>query len=273
MKIAKILIIAVLIFSLVSVNAVAYNFSKVNVTVNGRAAYSEQKLLYKGITYVPFRDFYEEYEGSYVKWYPAENAARAKSADVMVMAENGKDYIIANGRYLYYGRNLLIKGRLYIPLRSAVKTLNGTVNWDGGKDTASARIGNGGIKDGADYYNQTDLYWLSRIISAESKGESLKGKIAVGNVVLNRTRSANYPNTVKDVIFDSKYGIQFTPVANGTIYDDPTSESVIAAKICLDGYTVNATILYFMNESLSTSSWISDNCRYVFSIGNHDFYA
>ena len=56
------------------------------------------------------------------------------------------------------------------------------------------------------YYNSTDLYWLSRIISAEAKGEPLAGQIAVGNVVLNRTRSAAFPNTVKDVIFDKKYG-------------------------------------------------------------------
>lgn len=49
-----------------------------------------------------------------------------------------------------------------------------------------------------------DLYWLSRIISAESRGESLKGQIAVGNVVLNRVEEDDFPDTIPAVIFDRK---------------------------------------------------------------------
>lgn len=273
MKKAKILITCILVFALLSLDCIAYGFGRVNITVNGKKAFEGSRLLYNGITYVPFRDFYEKFEGSYVAWYPSENAARAKSADLMVHAINGKSYIVANGRCLYYGQNILYGGKLYIPLRSAAKTLNGSTDWSAKTHTASARIGDGGIRDAGSYYDQTDLYWLSRIISAESRGESLMGKIAVGNVVLNRTKNTNYPNTVKAVIFDTKHGVQFTPVANGTIYDEPTAESVIAAKICLEGYSVNSNILYFMNEKISTSSWISQNCKFVFSIGNHKFYA
>ena len=55
-------------------------------------------------------------------------------------------------------------------------------------------------------YNEDDVYWLSRIISAESRGEPLEGQIAVGNVVLNRVRSSAYPNTIYGVIFDRKHG-------------------------------------------------------------------
>ena len=40
-------------------------------------------------------------------------------------------------------------------------------------------------------------------------GEPMKGKIAVGNVVLNRVRSSAYPNTIYGVIFDKRFGIQF----------------------------------------------------------------
>ena len=35
----------------------------------------------------------------------------------------------------------------------------------------------------------------------------MKGKIAVGNVVLNRVRSSAYPGTIYGVIFDKRYGI------------------------------------------------------------------
>ena len=122
-------------------------------------------------------------------------------------------------------------------------------------------------------YDYEDLYWLSRVISAEAKGESFTGQIGVGTVVLNRVRSKEFPNTVKGVVFDRKYGTQFTPVANGTIYDAPTASAVVAAKMCLDGYTLSNSVLYFVNSRIASSSWIQNNRKYAFRIGNHDFYA
>ena len=121
-------------------------------------------------------------------------------------------------------------------------------------------------------YDYEDLYWLARVISAEAKGESFTGQIGVGTVVLNRVRSKEFPNTVKGVVFDRKYGTQFTPVANGSIYEQPTESAVIAAKMCLDGYTLSNSVLYFVNPRIATSSWIQNNRKYAFRIGNHDFY-
>ena len=121
-------------------------------------------------------------------------------------------------------------------------------------------------------YDYEDLYWLARIISAEAKGESFTGQIGVGTVVLNRVRSTEFPNTVKGVVFDRKYGTQFTPVANGTVYNTPTNSAVVAAKMCLDGYTLSNSVLYFVNPSIATSSWIQNHRKYAFRIGNHEFY-
>ncbi len=121
-------------------------------------------------------------------------------------------------------------------------------------------------------YDYEDLYWLSRIISAEARGESFTGQIGVGTVVLNRVRSKEFPNTVKGVVFDRKYGTQFTPVANGSIYNTPTQSAVVAAKMCLDGYTLSNSVLYFLNPSIATSSWIQNNRKYAFRVGNHEFY-
>jgi N-acetylmuramoyl-L-alanine amidase len=121
-------------------------------------------------------------------------------------------------------------------------------------------------------YDYEDLYWLSRIISAEAKGESFTGQIGVGTVVLNRVRSKEFPSTVKGVVFDQKYGTQFTPVANGTIYQTPTDSAVVAAKMCLDGYTLSDSVLYFLNPRIATSSWIQNHRKYAFRVGNDDFY-
>ena len=67
-------------------------------------------------------------------------------------------------------------------------------------------------------YDAGELYWLSRIICAESGAESMSGQIAVGNVILNRVRSGSFPNTVEGVIFDRKDAVQFEPVSNGRVY-------------------------------------------------------
>jgi N-acetylmuramoyl-L-alanine amidase len=121
-------------------------------------------------------------------------------------------------------------------------------------------------------YDADEVYWLSRIISAESGGEPFKGQIAVGNVVLNRVRSPQYPNTIYGVIFDRKYGTQFTPAAIGTIYNKPTASAVIAAKICLEGYTLSDEILFFYNPRIATTNWIDRARPYAFTIGDHKFY-
>ena len=98
------------------------------------------------------------------------------------------------------------------------------------------------------------------------------GQIVVGNVVLTRVRSREFPNTIYGVIFDRKHGTQFSPVAFGTIYETPEPSCVIAAKICLEGYSVTDTALYFFDPDLSTSDWISRNCIFEFRIGSHEFY-
>ena len=100
----------------------------------------------------------------------------------------------------------------------------------------------------------------------------MKGQIAVGNVVGNRVASKEFPNSIYGVIFDRKHGTQFSPVASGTIYKTPAASSVIAAKICLEGYSVSKQALYFFNPKLATSFWISKNCTYLFTIGTHRFY-
>lgn len=121
-------------------------------------------------------------------------------------------------------------------------------------------------------YSETDLYWLSRIIYAEARGESYKGKVAVGNTVLNRVKSTDFPDTVKGVIFDTKYGTQYTPVANGTIYNTPDASCINAAKDALSGVNYIGDCMYFYNPRKSTSSWITKNRPYYTTIGNHAFH-
>ena len=57
-----------------------------------------------------------------------------------------------------------------------------------------------------------DVALLARLISAEARGESYEGQVAVGAVVMNRVRSSAYPNTITEVIYQSG---QFGPAMTG----------------------------------------------------------
>ena len=48
-----------------------------------------------------------------------------------------------------------------------------------------------------------NLYLLARLVHGEARGEPYKGKVAVAAVVLNRVRSASFPNTIAGVIYQS----------------------------------------------------------------------
>lgn len=118
-----------------------------------------------------------------------------------------------------------------------------------------------------------DAFWLARIIHAEASGEPYTGKVAVGNVVLNRVKSKDFPNTIYNVIFEYYMGIpQFSPVADGSIYNTPSSECVRAAEEALNGSSPVGDATYFFNPDKAAGSWIVRNKQYIGRIGGHAFY-
>lgn len=122
-------------------------------------------------------------------------------------------------------------------------------------------------------YSSGDIYWLARIIEAESGGEPYKGKVAVGNVILNRVNSNQFPNTIYNVIFEYFGSIpQFSPVADGTIYNTPSQVSLQAAKDAVNGSRPVSNATYFFNPSKASGSWIVKNKTYLTRIGEHVFY-
>jgi len=121
---------------------------------------------------------------------------------------------------------------------------------------------------------KADIYWLARIIEAEAKGEPYQGKVAVGNVIMNRVKSSKFPNSVYDVIFEYTNGVpQFSPVADGSIYNTPSAESMKAAEEAYNGARPVGNALYFFNPAKASGSWITKNRTYMTTIGGHAFYA
>ncbi|MHB1418454.1 MAG: cell wall hydrolase [Bacillota bacterium] len=119
---------------------------------------------------------------------------------------------------------------------------------------------------------KNELDWLARIISAEARGESLEGQIAIAAVVLNRAESGLFPDTIKEVIFQNLGGnYQFSPVANGMIYKRPVASAYRAAELAISGYDPTRGALFFYNPRL-TSLKNRIRQRHVLKIiGNHAF--
>ncbi|MDR0818453.1 MAG: cell wall hydrolase [Oscillospiraceae bacterium] len=228
-----------------------------------------------GVTYVPLRDFCTAIDaGTEVSWNGDTQTVKVATPPLTFTLNIAEPYIIANGRYLYIpGGARLYEGKVYVPVRILAKAFGAEVTWNKEFNIINVVSSGTQIVSGDEFYDEDSLYWLSRIISAEARGESLEGQIAVGNVVLNRVAYKGYPDTIYGVIFDRVGGVQFTPVANGTVYDEPTKSSVIAAKLVLDGANTAANSLFFLNQAIAASKWILRTRTFVSSIGNHDFYA
>lgn len=220
-----------------------------------------------GVTYVPLAPFLEALGGWETLWDENARAASAETELFSLTVPVQRSHVLADG-YLYdmSADTLVRSGSTYVPLRSLADLLGAQVEFVDWDSPVAVQSGESAA------YTEEDLYWLSRIISAESKGESLLGQIAVGNVILNRVSSDKFPDTVKAVVFDRKDAVQFEPVANGTIYDEPTEQSVLAARLVLNGANAVGSCLYFFNPSLSKGTWIRRNCSYFGAIGCHAFY-
>jgi N-acetylmuramoyl-L-alanine amidase len=114
-----------------------------------------------------------------------------------------------------------------------------------------------------------DVLILAQLIEAESGNQSFEGKMAVGTVVMNRVDSGKFPNTIKDVIFQKN---QFSVVANGRIYNKPSSDSLKAAKELMNGKrALSSSVLYFYNpQFVKTTNWIRSR-SVIKRVGDHVF--
>lgn len=217
----------------------------------------------EGVTYAPLRDLLEAL-GDWTVWWDG-SCARAVSEDASLSADPDANVLTVNGKR-YPCVVDVVEGRTYVPLRLTAEALGASVQWD-------PWLGGAAVTSPGAEHDAVDTYWLSRIICAESGGEALEGQIAVGNVVLNRVESPDFPDSVPEVIFDTENGVQFEPVANGTVTNEPTELSREAAHRALSGENTAGEALYFFAPALSQGTWINASRTYSHTIGCHRFYS
>lgn len=114
-----------------------------------------------------------------------------------------------------------------------------------------------------------DVALLARLISAEARGESYEGQVAVGAVVLNRIAHPSFPNTLSGVIYQNG---AFSCLYDGQ-FDQPVAQSAYAAaRDAMNGYDPTGGAIYYFNPVTATSKWIWSRPLIV-QIGKHRFCA
>ena len=186
---------------------------------------------------------------------------------LMLTAHAGQTWFSCNERYLYAENGIRdIGGKLALPLESLVKCLGVTVSWDRVQWRVTVENSQPSpLKSGSAYYDETDLYWLSRFVYAMSGGQPLETQVAVASVCVNRLQSGAFSGqrNIYEVIFAKN---QFDVVTNGMIYTTPDETSVLAAKLALEGCDLAKGASYVTSGDLGSG----DEC--VVNLGGLKFF-
>lgn len=122
-----------------------------------------------------------------------------------------------------------------------------------------------------------DYDTLLRIVEAETGSEDIKGRVLVANVIMNRVKSEDFPNTVTEVVWDNSDGVpQFSPTYDGRINEVAVSdETREAVKQALKGTDYSEGALFFIQKSAAEEhnvKWFEKDLKRLFKYGVHEFY-
>lgn len=116
---------------------------------------------------------------------------------------------------------------------------------------------------------ESNIYLLARIISAEARGESYTGQVAVGAVILNRVKHPSFPDTLSGVIYQ---GGAFTAIVDGQ-FNQPISDTAYnAARDALNGWDPCGGAIYYYNPAKTTNAFMFSR-PIIVTIGSHRFCA
>lgn len=112
--------------------------------------------------------------------------------------------------------------------------------------------------------SSSDEELLAALIYCEAGGEPYEGQVAVGAVVMNRVRSSSFPNTIREVIYQSgQFGPAITGKLDRVLAGGQTTDSCRqAAREAIAGYSPVGSALYF-----------GDGQNFGQKIGGHWFHS
>lgn len=228
-----------------------------------------------GRTYVSLKVMSQQLDTTaQVEWNSDNNTISVTTETLTLTARVGQKYLVANGRYLYMPEGVVLtqEGQTLVCLDTLAKAFDARLGWDGENGIFLVTRGCGAIESADTFYGEDDLFWLSRVIYAESGNQVLEGKMGVGIVVLNRVndRSGIWPDSIKGVIAQRN---QFSTYKNGALAKrTPNAESVVAAKLVLDGGIVEEVKDAYFFDAFRNNSWAARHKAVLAVIGGHRFY-
>src|SRR5690625_1010359 len=116
-------------------------------------------------------------------------------------------------------------------------------------------------------FSQNDINLMANAVHGEARGEPYEGQVAVAAVIINRTKDANFPNTISGVVFEPR---AFTAVADGQIWLEPNETSKRAVLDAINGWDPTENATYYFNPETATSPWIWTRPQ-IKKIGKHIF--
>lgn len=125
----------------------------------------------------------------------------------------------------------------------------------------------GGSSSPSTQYSSSDVQLLAKVISAEARGESYEGQVAVGAVVLNRVAHPSFPDSISGVVYQSG---AFSCVYDSN-WNEPVAESSKRAAIdAINGWDPTGGAIFYFNPDKTNDAFMHSR-PVITIIGSHRF--
>lgn len=116
-------------------------------------------------------------------------------------------------------------------------------------------------------YSNSDVELLAKVISAEARGESYEGQVAVGAVILNRVKHPSFPDSISGVVYQNG---AFSCVNDSNWYAAVSDSAKRAARDAINGWDPSGGAIYYYNAKKTNDSFMHSR-PIVKVIGDHRF--
>lgn len=124
-----------------------------------------------------------------------------------------------------------------------------------------------GVSSPSTQYSSSDVQLLAKVISAEARGESYEGQVAVGAVVLNRVAHPSFPDSISGVVYQAG---AFSCVYDSN-WNEPVAESAKRAAIdAINGWDPSGGAIFYFNPDKTNDAFMHSR-PVITIIGNHRF--
>lgn len=125
----------------------------------------------------------------------------------------------------------------------------------------------GGSSSNNTAYSNSDVELLAKVISAEARGESYEGQVAVGAVILNRVKHPSFPDSLSGVIYQKG---AFSCVNDSNWYAEVSESAKRAALDAINGWDPSGGAIYYYNAKKTNDAFMHSR-PVVRVIGDHRF--